>query len=32
MAATAAACFAPFAFAFIGMLVVKLRSRHASEL
>ena len=29
MAAIAAACFAPFALAFIGMLVLKLRSRHA---
>jgi hypothetical protein len=30
MAAIAAACFAPFALAFISMLVVKLRNRHAS--
>jgi hypothetical protein len=30
MAAVAAACFAPFALAFISMLVVKLRNRHAS--
>jgi len=30
MAAVAAACFAPFALAFIGMLVVKLRNGHAS--
>jgi len=30
MAAIAAACFAPFALAFISMLVVKFRSRHAS--
>jgi hypothetical protein len=30
MAAIAAACFAPFALVFISMLVVKLRSRHAS--
>jgi hypothetical protein len=30
MAAIAAACFAPFALAFIGLLVVKLRNGHAS--
>ena len=30
MAAIAATCFAPFALAFISMLVVKLRNRHAS--
>jgi hypothetical protein len=30
MASVAAACFAPFALAFISMLVVKLRNRHAS--
>jgi hypothetical protein len=30
MAAIAAACFAPFALAFIGMLVLKLRNGHAS--
>jgi hypothetical protein len=30
MAAVAASCFAPFALVFIGMLVVKLRNRHAS--
>jgi hypothetical protein len=30
IAAIAAACFAPFALAFISMLVVKLRNRHAS--
>jgi cytochrome c oxidase subunit IV len=30
MAAVAAACFAPFALAFLSMLVVKLRNRHAS--
>jgi len=28
----AAACFAPFALAFISMLVVKLRNRHAARL
>jgi hypothetical protein len=30
IAAIAAACFAPFALAFISMLVVKVRNRHAS--
>jgi hypothetical protein len=30
MAAVAAACFAPFALLFVGMLVVKLRNRYAS--
>jgi hypothetical protein len=32
MAAIAAACFAPFALAFIGMLVLRLRNGRASEL
>jgi hypothetical protein len=32
MAAVAAACFAPFALAFISMLVVKLCNRHAARL